>query len=203
MRRLRKRLEAVRARLGKLTPARAFRHSRTLYLRARARAATNPDRKARLTLLARKSQGLGDRIEHTQHILHKREKRLQAALVAKSFSTNWGGSQGAFEELVRKAGLPRPYISSLKRSASNPLSISNPGSDHNEANTTAYAGDFATTDGEGYARRVAKAARWQEWQPGSYVTKNYKASDGNYYRIQILWHVQGHYDHVHVGVRRV
>jgi hypothetical protein len=63
--------------------------------------------------------------------------------------------------------------------------------------------DFATFDGSGYAHRLARAAGWTWYQTGSYATFNYVASDGNTYRIQILWAVSGHFNHVHMGVRRV
>jgi hypothetical protein len=55
----------------------------------------------------------------------------------------YGGSESVEREIERVVEAKRGECSgSEKRSASDPLSIANPGSDHNEANTNAYAIDF-------------------------------------------------------------
>ena len=206
---LRRRIVANVRRQRKLDDAQKFRRTRTLFWRARYHAATDPDRKALFLLRARRSARKGEKIEHSEHVLREREGRLRRAArkvrrrLRPRFDRSWAGSEGAAEELVRKAGLPRPPISSLKRAASHILSILNPGSDHNAANKTAYAIDFATFDGEGYARKLARAAGWTNYQTGTFDTFTYRASDGNLYRIQILWAVKGHFNHVHLGVKRI
>lgn len=128
--------------------------------------------------------------------------RAKARLRRKSGRGAWGGSKSIADNEVipvaKKYGLP---ITSLKRAANHPLSIANPGSDHNEANTTAYAVDFGTFDGAPAGYAIAKALGIRGWSPGSY-TGHYIERSGRVFRIQILWGVAGHHDHLHVGIRR-
>lgn len=114
----------------------------------------------------------------------------------------WGGSQAAGEAaVVRNASAYGVWISSRKRSRTDPLSISNPSSDHNEANTTAYAWDIATFSGESVARAIARDLGIGNWSPGNYNSYTIQRAWGTF-RVQILWAVSGHYNHVHVGIRR-
>jgi hypothetical protein len=114
----------------------------------------------------------------------------------------WGGSQSVGEVVVvRVAGQFNVWISSRKRSPTDPLSISNPGSDHNEANTTAYAWDIATFSGVPIAFAVAKALGISGYSTGNY-NPYYISRNGLTFRVQILWAVSGHFNHVHVGIKR-
>ncbi len=76
-------------------------------------------------------------------------------------------------------------------------------SDHHVLSTNAWAFDLAVR-GESQpspatelaARRIAAALAHPDWGGGDLRT----TIDG--YRFQLLWRVAGHFDHVHIGVRR-
>jgi hypothetical protein len=77
-------------------------------------------------------------------------------------------------------------------------------SDHHISQVTSWAGDLAvrgvnvpTPATETAAQRVAATLGEQNWQGGDLT----KVIDG--YRFQILWKVAGHFDHVHIGVRKI
>ena len=117
-------------------------------------------------------------------------------------SAAWGGSQAVAERTAYLAPRHRAWVSSRKRSRTHPLSRSNPGSDHNMANVLGYAMDFATRNGTPLSYAIARELRIRGYRPGSYTGYHIK-SNGGVFRIQILWLVRGHYDHVHLGVRLV
>jgi hypothetical protein len=140
--------------------------------------------------------------DHTRAI--KKLKRLiKKAINAKPKSGEgpWGGCKSIIDREVvpvaKRKGVP---ITSRKRSASHPLSISNPSSDHNAANTNAYAVDFGTYSGSELAHAIARKLGIQGYANGSY-TGHYITRSGKQFRVQILWAVPGHFDHVHVGIR--
>ena len=77
-------------------------------------------------------------------------------------------------------------------------------SDHHVSRTDSWAVDVAvrgiqqpTPQTHAAAERIAAALGVPDWQGGDLTT-----TIGNY-RIQVLWLVAGHYNHVHVGVRRI
>lgn len=79
-----------------------------------------------------------------------------------------------------------------------------PTSDHHVSQVTSWAEDLAvrgvnvpTPATAAAAQRVAAALGEPSWQGGDLT----KVVNG--YRFQILWQVAGHFDHVHVGVRKV
>lgn len=79
-----------------------------------------------------------------------------------------------------------------------------PTSDHHVSRTDSWACDLAvlgvsypTPATETAARRIASALGAPGWSGGSLI----KTVDG--YRFQVLWRVADHFDHVHVGVRKV
>lgn len=124
----------------------------------------------------------------------KAGKREQPA--AKGGKVHGGGGWQGSKNIVMHAlgGQPATY----KRAANHPLSISNPGSDHNTANKNAFAGD--TTYGTG--RVLAKRLGIKNWKPGTYTRHIIAAAGGKKYSVQILENVEGHYDHTHIGVQR-
>lgn len=76
-------------------------------------------------------------------------------------------------------------------------------SDHHITRTDSWALDLAvpgvsvpTAATETAAARIASALGEPGWSGGNLV----KIVDG--YRFQLLWRVAGHFDHVHIGVRR-
>lgn len=99
--------------------------------------------------------------------------------------------------VAKKYGVP---ITSRKRAANHPLSIANPSSDHNAANRTADAIDLGTIDGAPVAYAIAHSLGITGYSTGNY-NGYYIERAGKTFRVQILWAVSGHYDHVHVGVR--
>jgi hypothetical protein len=114
----------------------------------------------------------------------------------------WAGTKSiATNEVIpvaRRYGVP---ITSRKRAADHPLSIANWSSDHNAANRDAYAVDFGTYDGSALAYAIAHALGISGYTTGNYAAYLIERA-GRTFRIQILWAVDGHYDHVHVGIKR-
>lgn len=109
------------------------------------------------------------------------------------------GDWGGMEYILQKAATGFD-VSSTKRSASDPLSLENPGSDHNEANSNVYAVDLPATGEAG--RQIAETmhTRLGLNEPLETGTFNwYTSSKYPDTRFQVLWEVEGHYDHVHVG----
>ena len=77
-------------------------------------------------------------------------------------------------------------------------------SDHHVSRTDSWAVDVAvlgiqspTPATELAAKRIAAALGVPDWTGGDLT----RTIDG--YRFQVLWKVAGHYNHVHVGVRRI
>lgn len=77
-------------------------------------------------------------------------------------------------------------------------------SDHHVSRTDSWAGDLAvrghnhpTPQTETAARRIASALGEPDWSGGNLVKRV------NGYRFQVLWRVPDHYNHVHIGVRKV
>jgi hypothetical protein len=169
---------------------------------ARRKKARN--RQARLWRKTKKA-GHGKAAKRHTKAVRKLRRLIEKAKDArrrKSGRGPWGGTQSIVElEVIpvgQKYGAP---VTSLKRAASHPLTIANPSSDHSALATEAYAVDFGTHDGAPIGYAVASALGIRGWTPGSY-TGYYIERAGKIFRVQILWAVPGHYDHLHVGVRR-
>ena len=113
----------------------------------------------------------------------------------------WGGSQGVASAAIQTARRMGAPITSRKRSTRN--TASGNVSDHYVGSKNAYAVDIAArgANGDRIARAVARQYGMQN-RPGTYNNKIIKAG-GKRYRVQLLWKVAGHFDHVHVGVKRV
>jgi hypothetical protein len=111
---------------------------------------------------------------------------------------DWSGGASICEREVvpvsLKAGVP---VTSRKRTST----LGNPSSDHYVGNTTAYAVDLGTFNGAGLAHDIARELGISGYSTGNY--NGYYISRCSYrFRVQILWAVSGHYNHVHCGVRR-
>lgn len=110
---------------------------------------------------------------------------------------NWAGSKPAIESLYARAGGGLP-IKSTKRP--NKLTASGHPSDHWVGSTSSYALDLGVKDrsvGDPIAQRLASAVG-SSWTPGVWTNANY-----NGYRYQIGWQTAGHYDHIHIGARKL
>jgi len=116
----------------------------------------------------------------------------------------WGGSQGVANravEIARGMGVP---VTSTKRDLAATRRVgSTTGSDHYTGNTNAYAVDLGVSGSRGteLARRIADAYGIPRSSIGTYNRHTINVG-GQRYSVQLLWQVSGHYDHVHLGVRR-
>ena len=116
----------------------------------------------------------------------------------------WGGSEGvadAAKSIARSMGIP---VTSTKRNLADTRRVgSNTGSDHFTGNTNAYAADFGVSGarGDDLARRIADQYGIPRSSIGTYNRHTINV-DGQRFSVQLLWRVSGHYDHVHLGIRR-
>jgi len=117
----------------------------------------------------------------------------------------WGGTKNvvnAAKSIAKRMGIP---VTSEKRNHAETIAVgSNTGSDHFTGNKNAYATDFgvAGSKGDRFARAVAKKYGIPLSNIGTFNRHTIKI-DGHRYSVQLLWRVQGHFDHVHLGVQRV
>ena len=116
----------------------------------------------------------------------------------------WGGSQGVADRAVSIArGMDIPVTSTKRDLATTRRVGSTTGSDHYTGNTNAYAVDLGVSGSRGteLARRIADAYGIPRSSIGTYNRHTINVG-GQRYSVQLLWQVSGHYDHVHLGVRR-
>lgn len=109
---------------------------------------------------------------------------------------NWGGSGPIAETIGAVSGLP---VTSRKRSTQ--MTASGNTSDHYVGSTNAYAVDLGVSSlaqGDAALAKIMGVLGRPEYKGGSWLNLPY-----GQYRIQVGWRVPGHYDHIHVGVRRV
>jgi murein DD-endopeptidase MepM/ murein hydrolase activator NlpD len=116
----------------------------------------------------------------------------------------WGGSEGvadAAKAIAQQMGIP---VTSQKRDLAATQRVgSSTGSDHYTGNTNAFAVDLGVSGARGdqLARAIAQKYGIPESNIGTYNRHTINV-DGQRYSVQLLWKVQGHYDHVHLGIRR-
>ena len=166
------------------------------------RAHEQGDRFRRLEELAKARDARQKKLKGRKDKVKKRIEEIEKARAeAKTGTGAWGGSMSIVEQEVvvpvyGKNGVP---VTSRKRAATHPLSIKTPGSDHNMANTTAYAADGGTFNGAETAQDAANALGISGYSTGNYNTYTITRA-GKSFQVQILWAVPGHFDHVHTGV---
>ena len=125
----------------------------------------------------------------------KRSARIKPIPAAGPGKGDWGGMEFILQKAAK--GID---ISSTKRAVDDPLTVSNPDSDHSEGNTNAYAVDLPATGEAGM--EIAKKMHKKLGLAEPLATGTYNWYTSNKYpgtRFQVLWEVEGHYDHVHVG----
>jgi LysM repeat protein len=116
----------------------------------------------------------------------------------------WGGSEGvadASKEIAAQLGIP---VTSQKRDLAATRRVgSSTGSDHFTGNPNAFAVDFGVSGARGdqLARQIAQRYGIPESNIGTFNRHTINV-DGQRYSLQLLWKVQGHFDHVHLGIRR-
>lgn len=117
----------------------------------------------------------------------------------------WGGSEGmadAAKKIAKQMGIP---VTSQKRNAQQTANAnSTKNSDHYTGNKNAFAVDFGVSGkkGDKLAKAIAKKYGIPARNIGTF-NKHTVEIDGKKYALQLLWKVSGHYDHVHLGIRRV
>lgn len=112
----------------------------------------------------------------------------------------WGGSESVEREIEAVVEKKRGECSgSEKRAATDPLSVGNPSSDHNAANTTSYAIDFYLV--ADYETAYAIAAHFDAEWAGDYDSF-YVERGGRTFRVQLIAGTHGTGPHLHTGTRR-
>lgn len=128
-----------------------------------------------------------------------------AKVVAGGSGGNWGGSMPRALWFARVAddwaasnGKKGSLVTSQKRSRQKTDSGNT--SDHYEGNQDAYAVDIAAAGAEGDAllAYIMEKFGHPEYKGGSWFNVTI-----NGYRYQVGWRVKNHFDHIHVGVKRV
>ena len=169
-------------------------------LRARKRARDRQARRYRKTGKA----GHGKAAKRHARAVQKL-RRLIARWIARrpeSGTGAWGGSKSIItNEVLPVARRYEVPVTSRKRAANHPLTIANPSSDHSVLSTDSYAADFGTYEGSALAFAIAHALGISGYTTGNYAGYSIERA-GSTFRVQILWAVEGHYDHVHVGIKR-
>ena len=108
----------------------------------------------------------------------------------------WAGSESPVRRCIAIGRANGLVVTSLKRS------WGSTGSDHNTVQRRSFAADLSngsrpTPQMDRTARQIAAAIGRRGWRGGllNHVE--------NGLRLQLIWRYEGHYDHVHVGVRRL
>lgn len=117
---------------------------------------------------------------------------------------NWGGSMDKalqFLQWAEQSGY-KPNTSGqwLSQKRSRVRTASGGVSDHYVGNTSAYAVDLGVPNvkyGDTLLRQIMSYFGQPNYRGGSWLNVNRGG-----YRFQIGWRVPGHYDHIHVGVKR-
>jgi peptidoglycan hydrolase-like protein with peptidoglycan-binding domain len=120
------------------------------------------------------------------------------------YGKGWGGSEGVADAAKAIAASMSIPVTSQKRNLEDTLRVgSNTGSDHYTGNTNAYATDFGVsgTRGDELARAIATKYGIPYSVIGSYDRTTMQVGDRRY-SLQLLWKVNGHFNHVHFGIRR-
>lgn len=115
-------------------------------------------------------------------------------VTAKAGSPHWGGSADVMEQVVYPVARKLNMTIGAKKETGH-----TPGGDHDPAIRNAFATDFPPGSGH-FANAVARALEIEGYHYGNFNHWGFHA-DGHYFECQILWHVEDHYDHVHVGIR--
>jgi hypothetical protein len=135
-------------------------------------------------------------------LLSADEEAVQAALAAlgcRDFAQRgggWGGSSRTVEKCIaigRRNGL---QVTSRKRNSGNTAS------DHHVSQRASDAADISNgrspaPEMDRTAQQIAAALGHRGWRSGYLVERC------NGLRIQLIWRAPDHYNHVHVGVRRL
>lgn len=118
---------------------------------------------------------------------------------------HWGGSADVMHQLVDEIASDHGLTPGGTKETGHTA-----GGDHDPAETLAYATDYGTSDGEAFAREVARVLG-DESVVHTYEFIYFEV-DGHKFRAQVLWRLSNpspgpgdyaHRGHVHVGIRRI
>jgi hypothetical protein len=112
---------------------------------------------------------------------------------------NWAGAKEVAEEFAALVS-PPCRVSSTKRSRV--TTAAGNVSDHYEGNSTAYALDCACSlaTGDSVIGKLGAALGVENFRGGRTLNVNV-TRNGRRYRVQVLWRVPDHYDHIHIGAK--
>lgn len=119
-----------------------------------------------------------------------------------------GGGYAGTEAIVKQLADPVAAKAGIKASnykrtpAENAAVGGAPDSDHLTTNKRSFAADYPTTNGERLAHQLARAVGIKDFTTGNYNRYTVKIG-GRQFRVQILWNVEGHHDHVHFGLEAI
>jgi truncated hemoglobin YjbI len=151
-----------------------------------------------------RAKELTEEVQSHEKAIKKLEKLVskEKAKQKKKLDRAWGGTKKIIVKEVRPVAKKHNVKrTSSKRGAKHYLTILNPLSDHSVLNKKSFADDYGTYNGKRLAEDIAKSLGISNYSTGNF--KNYYIKrGGKTFRIQILWAVKGHYNHVHVGIRR-
>ena len=117
----------------------------------------------------------------------------------------WGGSEGVADAAKQiAAGMGVPVTSQKRDLAATQRVGSSTGSDHFTGNSNAFAVDLGVSGAKGdqLAKAIAQKYGIPESNIGTF-NRHTITVDGQRYSLQLLWKVAGHFDHVHLGIRKV
>jgi len=162
--------------------------------------------------------GLDSPSAYTEHIRKDTEACTNAALAAPPPSSGlfvvtnttpgdpfWGGSREIAERIFA-VGASRGLGAGGRKDRGFGPTLNGNWSDHDLGMTVGYAIDaFGSTAVMDAAASAMAAACGKPWDFKAHDGENdwFDIPNANGYRIQIGWRVDGHYDHVHIGARRV
>jgi hypothetical protein len=119
-------------------------------------------------------------------------------------NNNWGGSMERALEIAnfaKKCSGKKNVISSQKRSRVK--TASGNVSDHYEGNLSAYAVDIPARGEKGDELLKCIMDKFNNGSNSSYTGNKWLNVTVDGYRYQFGWRVKDHYDHIHVGVKKV
>lgn len=125
-------------------------------------------------------------------------------VVAGGTGGNWGGSMERALEIAsfaRKCSGKKNPISSQKRSRVK--TASGNVSDHYEGNLSAYAVDLPARGETGDKLLACIMDKFENGAYSNYIGGKWLNVNVDGYRYQFGWKVKNHYDHIHVGVKKI
>lgn len=135
-------------------------------------------------------------VSHTKHFPSSGGGSIQGISINTSLGApHWGGGADIMHKVVDPVAKKHGISPGARKETGHAE-----GGDHDPSVRNAYATDYPTGSGESFANDVAKALGIEHYHTGSFDHWSFTA-DGHHYECQILWHVDDHYDHVHVGIR--